>query len=460
MDPLPADLRAFAAAAPMAVGCRALFEHLFRPDALNAWFRERAFAQYEHRLTFAALVELMAAVTFRRQESVRQAYRADLDRWPVSLAAVYQKLQGVEPAVCAALVADTADRLRAVLADSGGPPDNPVPGRRLMGLDGSHAAATDHRLRVLRDTASAALPCLALVVRDYQTGLLTAMVPGEDAHASERTLRPALLAAVRPGDVWLGDRNFATAGFMAALIDRRATFVLRRHAKTNWTETTAFGPAVTLPSGDRGDECGAVVRTPDGRELAVRLVRVRVARPLGNGDRELFLFTNLPADEVSAVRVAELYRERWRLEGAFQVVAESMHGEVASLGYPKAALFAMALSLVGYNIVVALTRFAAVALRVPATDVSDHAVATEVRTVTVGLGIAVPDERWVPVGWWTAGQLAAWRTRLMAGLHEAKYLKTRRGPKTPPTAKKNGSSGHVATYRLLQARRKATPKPP
>ena len=187
----------------------------------------------------------------------------------------------------------------------------------------------------------------------------------------------------------------------------------------------------------------------------MRLVRVRLATPLGRGDRELFPFTNRPADEVSAVRVAEPYRERWRLEGAFQVAAEAMPGEVASLGCPKAALFAM----VGYNVVVASKRFAA-ALRVPATDVSDAAVATEVRAVTVGMGIAGPDARWVRIGSRTAAEWAAWLARLMAGLHPAKYLKTRRGPKTPPTAKKNGSSGHVATHRPLQTRRTATPKPP
>ena len=128
-------------------------------------------------------------------------------------------------------MADTAERLRAVLAASAGPLDTPAPGRRPMGVDGSHAAATDHRLRVLRDTALAALPCLAMIVRDYQTGLLTARAPGEDAHAGERTLLPAVPDAVRPDDVWPGDRDSATAGFMAALVDRRATFVPRRHAR-------------------------------------------------------------------------------------------------------------------------------------------------------------------------------------------------------------------------------------
>jgi len=454
MDPLPAELLAFASKAPLAVACRALFEHLFRPRALDAWFRARAFSQYERELTFSSLVELMAAVTFRRQASVRKAYLAEPGRWPVSLAAVYQKLQGVEPDLCAALLADTSQRLRELIAHSGAPPEEVLPGRRVLAVDGSHAAATDHRLKALRATNLAALPCQALVVRDYQTGLLCHLLPCEDAHDNERALLPALAAAVRPGDVWIGDRNFATAGWMAALADRGAAFVVRRHAKTACRPAGEYGAAVTLPSGDRVDECDAVVALPGGRELPVRLVRVRLAKPLEKGERELYVLTNLSREEASAARVAELYRARWKIEGAFQVVAETMHGEVPSLGYPKAALFAMALSLVAYNLVVTLKRFAAAALGVVPEDVSDDRVATEVQTVTTGMLIVLPGERWAGIGSWGSQELARWLGRLLEGLHATKYRKARRGPKRPKELKKNGSSGHVSTYRLLNKEQK------
>jgi hypothetical protein len=460
MDPLPAELLAFACKAPMAAGARAVFEHLFRADSLNAWFRDRAFSQYERELTFSALVELMAAVTFRRQASIRKAYLAAPNSWAVSLSAVYQKLQGVEPNLCAALLADTSLRLRELIVASGSPPESIVPGRRVLAVDGSHAAATDHRLKALRSTNLAALPCQALVVRDYQTGLLCTMIPCEDAHRGERALVPALCAAIGPDDVWLGDRQFATAGFMAAVIDRAATFVLRRHALTSWRQAGAYGEVVTLASGDRVDECDVLVKTPQGRELSVRQVRVRLAKPLAGGGRELFVLSNLPQEEVSAVRVAELYRTRWKIEGAFQVVAEAMHGEVQSLGYPKAALFAMALSLVAYNIVATLKRFAAAALAVTPEDVSDDLVATEIQTVTTGMMIALPPQRWEPIGWWDGQELARWLSRLMKELHRKKYLKTKRGPKNPKKIQKNGSSGHVATHRLLVSKKKDRKTPP
>jgi hypothetical protein len=54
--------------------------------------------------------------------------------------------------------------------------------------------------------------------------------------------------------------------------------------------------------------------------------------------QELYIVTNLPED-VSGLVIAELYRDRWNLETAFQHLATSLRGEVNTLGYPQAALF-------------------------------------------------------------------------------------------------------------------------
>ena len=460
MEPTDADLLPFVRNAPLAVATRALFEHLFRPEHIDPWFRRTAVAQYDHELAFSALIELMAAVSFRRQKSVRSAYvSAGAGRWPVTLSAVYQKLQHVEPDVCAALVTDTASDLTALLALSGRPPASLLPGRRVMGVDGSHAAATDHRLKVLRGTTLAARPGQALVVRDYQTGLLGAMVPDEDAHRNEKALIPGLFRHIRAGDVWLGDRAFEAASLIAGLIDRGACFVLRRHARgPRWEATGPFGEAVITPEGNQVDECPAVIHLGPERVVAIRLVRVRLAKPTQDGDRELQIVTNLPVAEASAVRIAELYRDRWKLEGAFQVVEELMHGEIPSLGYPKAALFAMALSLVAYNVIATVKRFAATAMDVEGDEVSDHQVAVEVQTVTEGMMIAVPPARWQPLGYLGPVKLADWLTRAVAGLDPTKYRKTKRGSKKPALPR-NGSSSHVATARLLQAKNKRTNEP-
>jgi hypothetical protein len=109
----------------------------------------------------------------------------------------------------------------------------------------------------------------------------------------------------------------------------------------------------------------------------------------------------------------------------------------------------MALSLVAYNIVVTLKRFAAAALGIVPGDVSDDMVATEIQTVTTGMMIALPGEQWASIGEWDGRELAGWLTDLMVGLDATKYRKAKRSPKPPKELKKDGSSGHVATHRLL-----------
>ena len=58
-----------------------------------------------------------------------------------------------------------------------------------------------------------------------------------------------------------------------------------------------------------------------------------------------------------------MYRKRWTLETAFQELEASLHGEINALGYPKAALFALSIAMVSYNVLstvkAALPRFTA-----------------------------------------------------------------------------------------------------
>jgi IS4 transposase len=51
------------------------------------------------------------------------------------------------------------------------------------------------------------------------------------------------------------------------------------------------------------------------------------------------VLTNLPS-KVSAVRVADLYRQSWTLEQAFNELTTHLRCELNTLVYPKAALFA------------------------------------------------------------------------------------------------------------------------
>ena len=60
-------------------------------------------------------------------------------------------------------------------------PPEPVAGLRLRTLDGNFLAGTDHRISCLRGSGRYVLPGMSLVVREGRTGLLTDILPVEDA---------------------------------------------------------------------------------------------------------------------------------------------------------------------------------------------------------------------------------------------------------------------------------------
>jgi hypothetical protein len=53
--------------------------------------------------------------------------------------------------------------------------------------------------------------------------------------------------------------------------------------------------------------------THQGSELTLRRIVVQLLKPTRHGDTEVAVFTNLPPS-VTALKIAELYRERWSVE--------------------------------------------------------------------------------------------------------------------------------------------------
>ena len=101
-------LQRFADLAPVCVMARLAMERAMGADALDELFRDTASRQYERELLFSAVVGLMAQVACGARRSVHEAYQHAADRPAVSLASVYNKVNGVEPGVSAALVRHTA----------------------------------------------------------------------------------------------------------------------------------------------------------------------------------------------------------------------------------------------------------------------------------------------------------------------------------------------------------------
>ena len=111
-----------------------------------------------------------------------------------------------------------------------------LPGYRVKILDGNHLAGTEHRLKELRTIGAGALPGKALVVLDPQAMLVTDVFPCEDGHAQERSLLGSVLETIRPGEVWIADRNFCTTDFLFGIARRDGCFVIRQHGATLFIE--------------------------------------------------------------------------------------------------------------------------------------------------------------------------------------------------------------------------------
>jgi DDE family transposase len=445
----------FLAQRPMAVLARGVLEHLLDPAHLDRVFAATARRGYQKELLFSALVDLFADVVLRVEPSVHAAYQRRQAEVGVSPAAVYQKLNGVEPVVSAALVADSAGRARAVIGELRAAHHPWLPGYRCRVLDGNHLGATEHRIEELRTTWAAPLPGRVLVVLDPQWMLATDVFLTPDGHASERSLLDAVVTAVGPRDVWIADRNFCTLGFLFGIARRLGFFVIRHHGSLEGELIGRRRRRGRIHTGVVFEQKVRLTDPVSGRSRVWRRVTVELKTPTRDGDAELHLLTSLPAAVASAPAVCELYRRRWTLETVFQEVTTTLACEHPTLGYPPAALFGFCLALLAYNAVSVLKAALRSAHGATVSEaVSGYYIALEVRQAADGLTVAIPADEWAGFGTATAAALATWLRRAAAGIDLRRYRKHPRGPKKPPPEKaayQNG--GHVSTERLLRQRR-------
>src|SRR5713101_6687435 len=197
-------------------------ENIFHPDLINDMVARTAQVQYTRELLFSTVVDTMTLVACGIYPTPHAVYQDHQDWFPVSVTSLYNKLNGVETHVAAALVRYAATRLGAVIGALGGSLPALLPGYVVKILDGNALAGTDHRLKELRPSSAAALPGKSLVVLDPALMLAVDVFPCEDGHAQERSLLPAVLETVQAGEVWIEDRNFCTTGFLFGIERRRA----------------------------------------------------------------------------------------------------------------------------------------------------------------------------------------------------------------------------------------------
>ncbi len=450
----------FLTESPLSVMARATIEHALSATALDRLFERTAERGYTRELLFSTTVDLMSLVVCGKAPHVQAAYKRLLERVPVTLKCVYEKLQHLETTVSAALVRAVAGRCEGLITALGGACQELLPGYRVQILDGNHLAATQKRLQVTRGHSAGPLPGQTLAVLDPALMLVTEIIPCEDAHTQERALIGQVLPRVQADDVWIEDRNFCTVDFLQGVKERRAFFVARRHGNLTIEPQGEFGPEVETATGWVSERPVWVCRAGQ-QVLEARLVRVRLKRPTEDGDLEVEILTNLPVAVADAAQVAWLYLKRWQIEGAFHELTMALHCELNTLGYPKAALFGFGVAVAAYHVLAVLKA----ALRAVhgeekvQHEVSGYYMALEWALVYAGMMIALPAQKWAVFGRMSATELAsylrAWAARI--NLEKIKKAPVRK-PTKAKTKRIKDKSPHLATARLLDEAKSNRPE--
>lgn len=184
---------------------------------------------------------------------------------------------------------------------------------------------------------------------------------------SEIALAWQALDALRPGDLVIGDRNFAAAHYYVRYMNRGLEFITRMNAGVKVKKLRhkiRLGPdewRVRLPVNRHAVHADPSM--PDWVE--VRLVRVKIkVRTQGGKSRKqtLWLVTSL-LDPVAypAAEIAELYRRRWRIETLLGQVKVNLSTDVLRSKSPEGVRKEVAARLMAVNIVRSIMLEAALA---------------------------------------------------------------------------------------------------
>ena len=446
---------------PVTVMVGGLLERVMTPEKLDAWFEQTAEEQYTRTLLFSTVFDLMSQVVCGIRPSLHAAYQANVAEVGVSIKSVYNKLNSLEAPTSSALVGYSATCLDPIVSQMGGTLPPAVPGYRLKIVDGNCLSATQHRLSELRVLSSGALPGKSLVVYDPARQMAIDAICCEDGHVQERALFDHLLTRVEANDVWMGDRNFCTRAFLRGIEARSAYFTIRHHQNLPWEEVSLLLEQGRIETGVVHEQ-RVRIRDEDGVCHRWRRIVLKLDQPTREGDTEIVLLSNLPEGAATAKQIAQLYRQRWSIEQAFQELAEHLNAEINTLGYPSAALFAFALALVAYNILAVVKA----ALRCVhgvekiEQEFSGYYLANEIATTYRGMMIAIPPEQWGIFRQWTISQLVQMLRQLADKVNLRHFKKHPRGPKKPrPKRQKDETKPHVSTARLLAKRKIAKKKP-
>ena len=446
----------FVKGSPISVMARGIMERVLNHEQLDEWYDKTAEKQYTRDLLFSSVFDIMSQVVLDSHHSVHAAYQASKEDIAVSVTSVYNKLNGIECNTSAELVRYAVGEIKPVIEKLGGTVDPLLPGFRVKLLDGNCIEATEHRIKELRTTAAGALPGKSLVVYDPSLRIPIDVFPCEDGHAQERSLLGDVLPTVAAGDVWINDRNFCVVSFLCGIADKGAYFINRLHSNFPWQ---SLGKEKYLGKIEKGRVYEQPISVVDasGKQWKFRLIRICLKDSTRNGDKEIFIVANLSKGAAHGKKIADLYRNRWKIETAFQELTEHLNSEINTLGYPSAALFGFCVALVSYmilSVVKAALSSVYGAERIDK-EVSGYYLADEISGTYRGMIIAIRDEEWAEFRNLSQAQFVMILKQLAKKVNLQRFRKHPRGPKKPvPKRKYDPKHPHVSTAQLLASRKK------
>ena len=86
----------FVEKSPVSVMARGMMERVLNPEQLNQWFDKTAKEQYTKDLLFSSVFDVMTQVVSGSRRTVYAAHQASKEEIGVSVASVYNKLNGIE----------------------------------------------------------------------------------------------------------------------------------------------------------------------------------------------------------------------------------------------------------------------------------------------------------------------------------------------------------------------------
>jgi IS4 transposase len=451
---MDAVVERFIEQSPITVMARLALQRALDPAWLDALFEQERQEQYKGELLFSTTVELMSVVAVGQRPSLYAAAQACTDL-PVSVQALYGKINRTEPSLVRALVHSSAERLSPVMAPMNQGKSPLVRNYRVRLVDGNHLAASDKRIKPLRGFRGAALPGHSLVVYDPDLDMAVDMVPCEDGHAQERSLTAPLLERAQAGDLWMGDRNFSTRALLAGWQERGCGFIVREHGATPHPQArTALVRQGRIATGAVYEQ-QVTIEDEAGQPLVWRRIELHLNSPTEEGDTVIRLLTNLPKSHFTARKVARLYRRRWDIESMFQRLESVLSSEVASLGQPRAALLAFGVAVLAYNVLAVLQAAVRAAhdLQAGEIELSSYYFAAEVKAHYAGMMVGIAVAAWRAYDALTAQQLGQVLMQMAAHADPVALRKHPRGPK-PPNKKGYAPAAvarrHVATARVIK----------